>query len=97
MEIGILADQDTLMGFRVAGVTRSALYNPETLKEDLKQLDDVAILLVTEKVAVEIRKLDVTITPVLVDVPDKDGSTGNALLEIARLYEEAIGVKLKEN
>tara|TARA_Y100000310_G_scaffold298275_1_gene332091 strand:+ start:20 stop:313 length:294 start_codon:yes stop_codon:yes gene_type:complete len=97
MEIGILADQDTLIGFRVAGVTRSVLFNAETLRDDLKQLDDVAILLVTEKVAEEIRKLDVTVAPVLVDLPDKEGSTGQALQEIARLYEEAIGVQLKEN
>ncbi len=96
MDISIIADNDTLLGFELVGVKGGFVFNEDTLKEDLKKVQDSKILIVTEKVAQAIRKQDLSIKPTLAEIPDKSGSTGHALKEISKLFESAIGVALKE-
>ena len=98
MEIAIIADEDTVLGFELAGVKDCIVFNESTIKQDMLTFREAKILILTEHVAGKIRekKLDKQYEGVIVEVPDKRGSTGDALKEISRLFEEAIGVKLKE-
>ncbi|MFH1849381.1 MAG: V-type ATP synthase subunit F [archaeon] len=97
MEIAIIADKDALLGFKLAGITRAAEYSEETIAQDMERFGDAKILILTERVseAVRNRNLDRKFSGVIVKIPDKAGSTGHAQKEISRLFEEAIGVKLK--
>ncbi|MDP7179908.1 MAG: V-type ATP synthase subunit F [Candidatus Woesearchaeota archaeon] len=99
MDIAIIADKDTIIGFKLAGVRNSAVFNEKTIKEDIIKFKESHILILTENIAKTVRenKLEKLIEGVIVEVPDKNGSTGLATNEISRLFEEAIGVKLKEN
>lgn len=98
MDIAIIADEDTLIGFKLAGIVNNAVFNEKTAKEDVEKFKDAHILILTEKVASFIRekKLDKLINGVIVEIPDKKGSTGHAKEELSRLFKEAIGVKLKD-
>lgn len=96
MDISIIADKDTLLGFELVGVKNGIVFNEGSLKEDLKKVKDSKILIVTEKVAEALRKQDLKVQPTLAEIPDKSGSTGHALKEISKLFESAIGVALKE-
>ncbi|MFH2028007.1 MAG: V-type ATP synthase subunit F [Nanoarchaeota archaeon] len=98
MEIAIIADKDTVLGFELAGVKNSAVFQEQSVKEDIERFKQAKILILTEQTAKYIRqnKLDKLVEGVIVDVPDKRGSTGEAMQELSRLFEEAIGVKLKE-
>ena len=96
MDISIIADKDTLLGFELVGVKNVIVFNEENLREDLKKVKDSKILIVTEKVAEALRRQDLNVQPTLAEIPDKSGSTGHALKEISKLFESAIGVALKE-
>lgn len=96
MDISIIADKDTLLGFELVGVKNGIVFNEENLREDLKKVKDSKILIVTEKVAEALRRQDLNVQPTLAEIPDKSGSTGHALKEISKLFESAIGVALKE-
>lgn len=99
-DIAIIADEDTVLGFQLAGVKAAAVYNPgEPLDhETIEKLGAAKILILTEKVAEQFRKEGVMkkISAVIAEIPDKSGSTGTALQHIGHLLEEAIGVRLKE-
>ena len=99
MEISIIADNDAIIGFKLAGIKNSAVFNESTIKEDIIRFKESKILILTENVAKFVReqKLDKSFEGVIVEIPDKQGSSGLALQEISRLFEQAIGVKLKEN
>ena len=98
MEIVAIGDQDTLLGFRLAGVTTGFVFSEEKSGEIVDACKDAALVIVTEAVAQYLRSQELVekLTGVLVEIPDSKGSSGSALEEIGRLYEEAIGVKLKE-
>ena len=70
-----------------------------SLKETLENFLNVKILVVTEDIAMHIKKQDWFMEKfkgVLIEIPTKAGSTGSAMKEISKLFEDAIGVKLKE-
>lgn len=96
MDVAIIADEDTVLGFNLVGVKKGIVFSKERLKNDLISVKDAKILIVTEDVAKMIREQNLEVQPVLAEIPDKSGSTGHALNEISRLFESAIGVTLKE-
>ena len=96
MDISIIADEDTLLGFELAGIKNGIVFNEKTIHEDLKKVQSSKILILTENVASHIREKNLEIRPTVAEIPDKSGSTGHALKEISRLFESAIGVALKE-
>ena len=99
MEIAIIGDKDAVIGFKLAGIKDSAVFDENTIEDDIKKFSEAKILILTENVAKIVRdkNLDKYFQGVIVDVPNKSGSTGEALKEILRLFEQAIGVKLKAN
>ena len=99
MEIAIIADKDAIIGFKLAGVKNSAVFDEKTIRQDIDKFKDTKILILTENAAKFVREnnIDKAFDGVIVEIPDKKGSTGHALQEISRLFEQAIGVKLKES
>ncbi len=98
IDIAVFADEDTVLGFRLAGVKRAELFDPATARERLGRVGHAKILIVTEPVAEHLRQHSLIglVTGSLAEIPDKRGGTGTALKNISRLLEEAIGVRLKE-
>ena len=99
MDIAVIADEDTLLGFKLAGVKNGEVFSEEKVNELVEKFKEAKILIITEKVAKFLRekKLMEKITSVIAEIPDKSGSTGHAFKEISKLFESAIGVQLKED
>jgi len=97
MDVITLADEDTVLGFNLAGVKHSIVFDQEKAKEQIAKCNSAKILIVTESIAKYLNdnNLRSHIKPVIVEVPDKSGSSGHALKEISKMFETAIGVKLK--
>ena len=97
MDIAILADQDACTGFQLAGVSHTMVYDETKAKEQIAKLHDAKIIVLTEPVGASLRSLELMekITAVTIEIPSKSGSTGAALEQLGKLFESAIGVKLK--
>jgi vacuolar-type H+-ATPase subunit F/Vma7 len=95
-DIAIIADMDTILGFKLVGVKTGIKFNENTLRDDLMKLSNAKILIVTEDVATIIKSKNYKVMPIMIEIPNKKGSTGHALSEISKLFEAAIGVALKE-
>lgn len=100
MKTIVLADEDTVLGFSLAGVQGIIVNTEEEIRkafEEVTHQDDAGIVLITERVAQKIREtIDNWIIgggqPLLVEIPDSQGP-----LEGRRTPHEfvksAIGVK----
>lgn len=97
IDIATIADEDTLLGFRLAGVKHGDVFDPERVAESLERYKGAKLLIITEKVAEHLRAngLMERVGSVIAEIPDKGGSSGAALRNISRLLETAIGIKLK--
>lgn len=97
-DIATIADEDTILGFKLAGVSQGAVFDERTVAESVARFKDVKVLIVTEQVAEHLRANDLLegVTATLAEIPGKQGSTGAALKNIGRLLQEAIGVQLKD-
>ena len=99
MSIAIIGDDEAVLGFRLAGLTKAYVYDEKMLKEMLESCIDSKILIVTEDVAENVKSEEWftgKFKGVIVEIPTKKGSTGSAMREISRLFENAIGVKIKD-
>ena len=100
MNIAVIADEDTVLGFAYSGVRGTVVTTPEETRqafEQFTQTPDVGILLMTERIAQMIRgTVDKWVIagghPLVVEIPDRQGP-----LEDRRTPHEfvksAIGVK----
>lgn len=100
MKTLVIADEDTVIGFSLAGVQGVIVTTAEEIRkafDQVTQMNDIGILLLTERVAQMIReKVDNWIIggsqPLIVEIPDSQGP-----LEGRRTPHEfvksAIGVK----
>lgn len=97
MDIAVLGDEDTVLGFKLAGVTEGTIYEASTVKETIDRYAGMRIIIMTEHVAEELRASGLMehVKPVVAEIPGKQGSSGTALKNLGRLLEEAIGVQLK--
>ena len=94
-------DRDTLTGLRLAGIEGRTAHTAEDVSSFIaaaEQDSEIAILLITEHCAalvpdkVNAMRLS-KVNPLLVVIPDSDGSTRRAD-SITSLIREAIGVKI---
>ncbi len=99
MQIALIGDEDTINGFMLAGVKHSIKYREDKLEEDLKKFSEAKVLVFTEKVGEQLRKTGLIdkIENTYLEIPDKTGSSGQAMQKISNLFESAIGIALKEN
>ena len=97
MEIAVVGDEDTVIGFKLAGISHASIYDAENAESTVEQYREASIVIVTEKVAKDLEEKGLLerFEGAIAEIPDKGGSSGEALRNIGRLLEEAVGVKLK--
>ena len=99
MNYFVIGDQDTVIGFRFAGIAGEVVESPRDAEEALdKAVNDqtIGIVIITERTASAIReKVEAAIfertRPVIVEIPDRQGPLPErkTLMELIR---QAIGV-----
>lgn len=100
--VGIIGDLDTVSGFRLGGVKKSEIAtNKEEAIEALDKFleQDVSIIIITQVLANEIRehinrKLGSNVLPMIIEIPDKDGSSEGSSDQMADLIKRVIGVEM---
>ncbi|OKY78116.1 MAG: Archaeal/vacuolar-type H+-ATPase subunit F [Candidatus Methanohalarchaeum thermophilum] len=100
MRIAVLGDEETVTGFKLAGVSCSeVIESNQGFEEALNNLDqDIGIIITTEDLAKENQetinefKSGKDVFPLLVEIPSKFGSTKES--EIMDLVKKAIGVEI---
>lgn len=101
MKLAALCDNDTAVGFRLAGVQELFVPNGN-VKEHWNQIserDDIGILFITEKLAEDLGKYlkDFRVrqdTPIIVEIPDKKGRMKDHVDYISQLIKKAVGVEI---
>ena len=99
MKYFVIGDQDTVAGFRFAGLRGKVVDTPADAARALDsalQDETLGIIIITERVAAAVRdKVDAAIfarpLPVIVEIPDRTGplSDRKSLMELIR---QAVGV-----
>ncbi|HUW48584.1 MAG TPA: V-type ATP synthase subunit F [Patescibacteria group bacterium] len=104
MDIVMIADKYLSSVFRLAGVEALEVEDEDSAVEKAEELVDEGnckILLVTEKIAMQLGELREKLLrqkkfyPVFVIVPDFGGTLGERKKELTQLVNKSIGVKLK--
>ena len=102
MKIAVFGDNDTAIGFRLAGV-HDVFITDGNEKETWNRIcerDDIGILFITEKTAEALGKYlkDYRIshdTPIIVEIPDKKGRMKDHVDYISHLVKKAVGVEVE--
>ncbi|MBN1916368.1 MAG: V-type ATP synthase subunit F [Verrucomicrobia bacterium] len=97
----VLGDEDTVLGFRLAGIRGTVAERGEGLAEQFRQLvndEQVQVVFITERLAAGIRQLVDAYRmratfPVVVEIPDGQGPMPGRRA-IADLIREAIGFQV---
>ncbi|MFM1945607.1 MAG: synthase (F/14-kDa) subunit [Verrucomicrobiota bacterium] len=102
MQIRCLGDEDTVRGFRLAGVTGTVVDDPVQAVERLRlelNTAGVALVLITVQVAAWVRGEDGGLLererPLVMVMPGMHESVGG-LSDLGRLVEGAIGVRVEK-
>lgn len=104
MKIGVIGDSNTVLGFRLTGVMETReTEDPKEAFEALKTFfrdKDMGLVIITERLAdslrTEIDKLTKgVVTPLLVEIPDKEGAIERKVDPINELVRRAVGVEIK--
>jgi V/A-type H+-transporting ATPase subunit F len=104
MKISVIADFDTVVGFRLAGVKEGyAVNSPEEALERLREVvkkENVGLVIITERLVDKIRGdvdrlLEKRSFPLLVEIPDKAGPIEKKVDPLKELVRRAVGVDIK--
>lgn len=100
--VGIIGDIDSVTGFRLGGVKRAEVVN--SAEEAMAALDkfldeDISIIIITQILANEIRehinrKIGSSVLPMIIEIPDKEGSSEGTSDQMADLIKRVIGVEM---
>jgi len=106
MEIALIGDRHTVYGFRLAGIRKTFLME-EIGQGDIRGIlrglfsDNVALILVTEKVAEEIRnpleeanRYRKGIMPIIVEIPDSSGPLPEKIDSMRKLIRRTVGFEI---
>ena len=104
MKIVVVGDTDTAVGLKLAGVSDAYVVNDkqeaESIIKKLSQTEDVGLIVITEKIANQIRPVIRKILeqdlPILVEIPDKYGPVSGETDIIRDLIRKAVGIDLKK-
>ncbi len=103
MKIAVLCDNDTAVGFRLAGI--QDVFIPDGSKKEIWnkicERDDIGILFITEKIAEALGKYlkDYRVshdTPIIVEIPNKKGRLKDHVDFISQLIKKAVGVEVEK-
>jgi len=106
MEIALIGDRHTVYGFRLAGIRKTFLIE-QIRQEDIRGVlnglfdDNIGIILVTEKVAEEIRhileevgRFRKGIMPIVVEIPDSGGPLPEKIDPMRELIKRTVGFEI---
>ena len=104
MKIVVVGDTDTAVGLKLAGVSDAYMVNDkqeaESIIKKLSQTEDVGLIVITEKIANQIRPVIRKILeqdlPILVEIPDKYVPVSGETDIIRDLIRKAVGIDLKK-
>jgi len=103
MKIACICDNDTAMGFRLAGIKDVYVPKNDGVKiwNEISDRDDIGIVFVTEKIAEDIGKYlkDYRIRnniPIVVEIPDKKGRKKDHVDFVSHLIKKAVGVEINK-
>ena len=100
--VAIIGDIDTVSGFRLGGVKQAEVVN--TAEEAIAAFDkfledEISIIIITQLMANEIREhinrtIGSDVLPMIIEIPDKDGSSEGSSDQINDLIKRVIGVEM---
>jgi len=100
--VAVIGDLDTVTGFQLGGVKVSKVVETNQDAENaLDELmnDDISIIIITEKIADNIReyidkKIGSDVLPMIIEIPDKSGPSDRDGDPIGELIKRVIGVEM---
>ncbi|AIJ06426.1 V-type ATP synthase subunit F [Methanocaldococcus bathoardescens] len=98
MKVGVVGDRETAIGFRLAGLTD--VYEVKNDEEAVKAINElannenIAFIIITERIAESIKDKIKNIDKVIVEIPDKHGKL-DRIDPVKELIRKAIGVSMK--
>ncbi|KZX12441.1 V-type sodium ATPase subunit G [Methanobrevibacter oralis] len=100
--VAVIGDNDTVSGFRLGGIKQAIVVNnaEEAIVAFDKFLDDeISIIIITQQMANEIRehinkRIGSEVLPMIIEIPDKDGSSQGSSDQINDLIKRVIGVEM---
>lgn len=101
MRFYCIADEDTVRGFRLAGIAGQAVSSASEAEDAVKNFaeqGDCGVIILTQNVAAKIAKLVETFRlerdrPVVVEIPGPEGSTAGHR-SLRQMMEEAVGLRI---
>ncbi len=101
-KIAVMADPDTVTGFMLGGIKEGyPVKNTEEAEKKIEELvnADFSIIITTEKIGDELRATIDKLTsdralPMIIEVPDKEGSIERASDPMRELIKRVIGVEM---
>jgi V/A-type H+/Na+-transporting ATPase subunit F len=101
-KIAIIGDGDTVIGFRMVGVTETSISKSaeETKKKLLEYFRDprMGLILISERLASEVEdtilELSQAPVPVILLISDRLGSTGTREAVLKELIRKAVGIEI---
>jgi V/A-type H+-transporting ATPase subunit F len=102
-KISVIGDRDTVTGFRLVGVSECASpKSPEETRElllDFFRDPSMGLIIITEALASQVEDTIVELSqspvPVILLVPDRDGTTGAYETVLKELIRRAVGIEIK--
>ncbi len=100
--ITVVADEDTVTGFRLAGVKGGYIVKePKEAEPIIRDLikKEVSIIIITEKIGDELRDFIEESTrsgalPIIIEIPDKYGPSERKVDPLRELIKRVIGVEM---
>jgi V/A-type H+-transporting ATPase subunit F len=97
----VIGDEETVLGFRLAGVEGEVTQTEEEAKQALDrafQMEDLGVIIIPERVAATVRQevdryLYKTTFPLIIEIPDRLGPM-EGRGSVRDLVRAAVGVKL---
>lgn len=101
MKFYIIGDEETVLGFKLAGVEGEVTRTEEETRQALErafQMEDLGVIIIPERVAATVRKevdryLYKTTFPLIIEIPDRLGPM-EGRGSVRDLVRAAVGVKL---
>ncbi len=100
--VAIMGDIDTVSGFRLGGVKEAVVV--KTTEEAIAAFDkfldeEISIIIITQVWVNEMRdyidrKIGSSVLPMIIEIPDKDGSFEGSSDQINALIKRVIGVEM---
>jgi len=101
-KIAVIGDRDTVTGFRLVGVNECGIpKTPDETRNFLYQYfrdPAMGLIIITEPLAAEVDELIVELSlspvPVILLVPDREGTTGAYETVLKELIRRAVGIEI---